>query len=267
MATRLTTPHSATPHGATEQPSTTPQQKNPVPTQRTGADELAARRGGAVTGPAPSDVPTDLHEVMNQVIHHGLRRDLRRVQEVLRRPTSLRRRVAMIEHLRWMLEQLHHHHEAEDEIIWPVVLRHHPDLESLSEQMEAEHDRLSWAIERLHATLDTWSSSGDAEDRAAVRRAAHDLTVVLEPHLQHEETVAMPALSARLTDAQWAEIDKKLHRLGSPSQMARQIFWMLDDLDDKRTEVLRSVFPKAITSVLTALFGRRERRRAELLWD
>jgi hemerythrin-like domain-containing protein len=223
--------------------------------------------GGAATGPRPgSSVPTDVHEVMNQIVHAALRRDLRRTQEVLRGPVTARRRAAMVSQLRFLLHQLHEHHTAEDEVIWPAVLRDHPDLAELAHTMEAEHDRLDWALARFAAALDTWCGTGDPADRGAVRRAAHDVSVVLEPHLLHEEQEAMPVLAQRLTAKQWKRIDRKLHGMSRPSVMARQLFWLLDDLDVPRTEVLRSVLPTPVLRVLSGVYGRRERRRAQLIW-
>jgi hemerythrin-like domain-containing protein len=239
----------------------------PRATGRSAAPAAPAAPAGALTGPRPgSTLPTDVHEVMNQIVHAALRRDLRRTEEVLRGPISARRRTAMVAQLRFLLHELHRHHTAEDEIIWPAVLVDHPDLAELSSTMEAEHHRLDWAIERLGAALDTWLASGDPADRGTVRRAAHDLSVVLEPHLRHEEEVAMPMVAQRLTARQWKRIDKKLHAMGSPSAMARQLFWLLDDLDEPRRDVLLAVLPGPVLRVLSALYGRRERRRVQLVW-
>lgn len=172
----------------------------------------------------------------------------------------------MVDHIKFLLDQLHHHHTVEDELIWPAVLRAQPDLQALFEQMEAEHARLRWVIERLQTATDSWAKTGDESHRSAVRLAAIDLETVLEPHLQHEEADAMPVIVAALSAQQWAPIDRKLRKTGAPPVMARQLFWMLDELDDRPRGVVEALLPRPVFKTMTVLFGRREARRSRLLW-
>ncbi len=232
---------------------------------RTGRQVTPQPTGGAVTGPARSaGVPTDQHEMMNTVLHHALRRDLRRVAETIRKPVGVDRRRALVDYLGFVLEQLHHHHTTEDELIWPAVLLRRPDLHALVEQMEGEHGQLGAAIQTLTAATATWSGESD---RPVVHDAVVTLESVLEPHLEHEEADAMPLICSVLTAADWAPIDKKLHRPTWPSKIAHSLLWMLDDLDPTRSAVVERLLPQPLWRALRLRYAGSWRRQQALLWS
>jgi hemerythrin-like domain-containing protein len=211
-------------------------------------------------------VQRDVHEVMNTVLHDALRRDIRRIAETLRGPVSVERRLALVGYLRFMLDRLHHHHTAEDDVIWPRVIRRRPELTDLRNQMESEHGRLGWVVERLVAAANAWETDGASARKEAVRVAVIDLGTVLDPHLRHEEEEAMPVICQALTKRDWRRIDRRLHPLSLPSNMAENILWMLDDLDPQRTAAVQSLLPKWLWRLLRPRFEAGYRRRHSLLW-
>ncbi len=221
--------------------------------------------GGAVTGPGRPAVglPTEPHEVMNTVLHHALRRDLRRLAETLRTPVGSEQRLGLAGHIRFVLDQLHHHHTTEDDLIWPAVLARRPDLQQLFERMEGEHGRLGPAIETLVTTTRAWSGESG---QSAVHDAVVSLEAVLQPHLDHEETDAMPLICSILTAADWAPIDKQLHRPTWPSKMAHSILWMLDDLDPRRAALVEALLPRPLWRALRFRYAAGWRRQQALLW-
>ena len=221
--------------------------------------------GGAMTGPADfaAGQPTDPHEVMNTVLHHALRRDLRRLSETLRTPVTGPRRAALAEHVGFVLRQLQHHHTAEDELIWPAVLRRRPDLVELFAQLAAEHGALDAVISRLTRSGAAWT---DEFGQAAMRTALAGLELVLEPHLEHEEAEAMPLICTVLTAADWATIDKHLHRPTLPSKTAETMLWMLDDLDPRQAAVVEGLLPRPLWRTLQLRYASGWRRRQALLW-
>ncbi len=232
--------------------------------QRTSHHVTPQPTGGAVTGPARSaELPTEQHEVMNTVLHHALRRDLRRLAETLRTPVGAPVRRALTDHIRFVLEQLHHHHTTEDELIWPAVLLRRPDLRGSFDEMQGEHDQLGSTIATLTAAAAAWSNDSG---RPAVHEAVVALEQVLEPHLEHEEADAMPLICSVLTAADWAPIDKNLHRPTWPSKMAAALFWMLDDLDPARSEVVEGLLPQPLWRLLRLRYAAGWRRRQAVLW-
>ena len=80
-------------------------------------------------------------------------------------------------HLDFMSEFLHHHHSAEDAVLWPVLVERVPDeLAPLVELMEAQHERVDELLQEINALVPEWSATASAADRdrlaGAARRAA-----------------------------------------------------------------------------------------------
>ncbi len=221
--------------------------------------------GGALTGPAcPSaGLPIDEHQVMNTVLHHALRRDLRRLGETLRAPVSAAQQQALAGHVEFLLDRLHHHHSIEDDLMWPAALRRRPQLHGLFEQMEDEHACLRPAVTRLTVSTADWA---DETGRPAVHDAVIALEAALEPHLQHEEADAMPQICSALCKTDWAPIDREMRRPATPAKMAQSILWMLDDLDPDRSVVVEGLLPRQLWRILRLRYAPGWRRRQALLW-
>jgi len=78
---------------------------------------------------------------MMGIVHSALRRDLVRARLVLAEPTPLtgERRTALADHVRWLMDFLHHHHTNEDEGLYPLVLEKNPAAGDLLAVMDAEN--------------------------------------------------------------------------------------------------------------------------------
>ena len=77
---------------------------------------------------------------MNQIIHAAVRRDVARTEQALRALGDGDATRAREIQTAWrnLVRELTHHHEAEDEHMWPFLQSRGVEL-SLLEQMEAEH--------------------------------------------------------------------------------------------------------------------------------
>lgn len=211
--------------------------------------------------------PDSLHVEMNTIIHHGLRRDLDRLEQVLRSPLPPEQRAAVCDHITWMLDGLHHHHVGEDEGVWPRTLAKRPDLQPLVDEMETEHQALSQASDGLRAAAATYRADDSDASREAVLAAVAHMQETTLPHLDHEEAVAMPLVLETLDDEDWAYLEKNHFRAGiSMSDEAQQFMWLLDDLDLRRAAVLKSAMPRPVLWALTAVYGPRYDRAAARRW-
>ena len=95
---------------------------------------------------------------MNQIIHAAVRRDVARTEQALRAlPDGDAARARQIQ-VAWrnLVRELTHHHEAEDELLWPFLQSRGVEL-SLLEEMEAEHVAMKTALADVAAALETSS--------------------------------------------------------------------------------------------------------------
>ena len=112
--------------------------------------------------PDDRDGPCDTR--MMGVVDSALRRDLVRARLVLEgeAPLSDRRRVALAEHLIWLMDFLHEHHSSEDAGLYPMVLRNDPSTAALVAEMDADHQRIDPAMAALVSAAERWRDNATA---------------------------------------------------------------------------------------------------------
>ena len=136
--------------------------------------------------------------------------------------------------------QLHIHHTAEDDLVWPALrqrLSHSENALSVLDAMEAEHaqvDPLLAAVDRAFASAAPAPADGPADASAdglaggpadgtpdaptdAPTDGAGRLGEVIDPlisaltsHLSHEERDALPLIGAALTGGEWRAVGRKI---------------------------------------------------------
>ncbi len=169
--------------------------------------------------------------------HRAFRRDLTRLARAAARPAGAprseparRRSVAA----GWELfkRELHLHHTAEDEIIWPALrprLAHSEHALSVLDAMEEEHSR----IDPLLAAVDAaFAGAPEARDWPGEDRLADvidELTSTLTGHLTHEERDGLPLIGVALTAAEWRRAGFRIARRNGLSAGGEMFAWILDD--------------------------------------
>jgi hypothetical protein len=92
-----------------------------------------------------------------------------------------------------VLHELHAHAAHEDEFIGPLLGRHLPGL---ADEIARQHEALGATIDAVHRQGDRLAARAEVEPGAplALYRAFQRLAAANLVHLDHEETVVMPAL-------------------------------------------------------------------------
>ncbi|MGP3937445.1 hemerythrin domain-containing protein [Nonomuraea sp. KM88] len=125
---------------------------------------------------------------MMGIVHSALQRDLERARAVLTAepyPRGRQRR-ALGEHVVWMMDFLHEHHQGEDDGLWPLVRERNPAAGPLLDSLEADHRRIAPAMESLTAVGQRYAGTTTDQARTALVAALDALTQVLVPHLDCE---------------------------------------------------------------------------------
>jgi iron-sulfur cluster repair protein YtfE (RIC family) len=118
----------------------------------------------------------------------------------------------------FLVANVRHHHETEDEELWPLVAAAAPDAAAALDALSEEHRRLDKALDALAAVAlgdgsagDEGAGDADAGDaRLALREAAVEVRDAVHGHLAAEEPVLLPALRERITDAQWKDFSQRV---------------------------------------------------------
>ncbi|MEU9845429.1 nitroreductase/quinone reductase family protein [Actinomadura sp. NPDC048032] len=88
-----------------------------------------------------------------------------------------------------MCQGLGHHHMGEDQRLFPVLERRHPELGPVLAELRDEHETISALLEELRRVL-------DAGDSASLLAEVGRLAAALEAHLDREEERLVPLLDA-----------------------------------------------------------------------
>jgi len=204
------------------------------------------------------------------IVHEALRRDLRRSRSALVTtpyPDGARC-AALAAHLGWMMQFLHNHHGGEDDGLYPMVRAANPAAGELLDRMDADHHAIHPAMDAVEFAAAAWGRSGSEVERVALVAALDELTDVLLPHLDREETEAMPLVSASITHRQWDKWDQEHNiRTKSLPVLAEEGNWLIDDLDEARRQVVLELVPLIPRLIVLYGFGPGYRRRAAARWS
>jgi iron-sulfur cluster repair protein YtfE (RIC family) len=215
--------------------------------------------------PDDANAPADTN--MMRIVHSALRRDLQRARVSLTSvpPPDDRQRVAIAEHLEWMMRFLEAHHRSEDVGLYPLVRERDPGAAPLLDEMAKDHEAIAPAVVQLERTAATLVETDEPD---ALICALDDLTDVLLPHLQREEDEVMPVVSGVITNAEWRDLEQR-HNLDGKSmaQLGREGHWLIDGATGEDRARVLGLVPRVPRLLLLHGFGPSYRRHASACWS
>lgn len=136
---------------------------------------------------------------MNTNLHHAFKREVSRLRKGVQQvdladnaaTAGLARRFAFFS------ATLHHHHQGEDQYLFDRVrIRATPAEVAVLDAMDAEHDALKLALDRLDSDFRTLSPDSDP---ATIAADFDELRTVLDGHCAHEEQAGVPIVQKYVT--------------------------------------------------------------------
>jgi len=203
---------------------------------------------------------------MNRAIHAAVRRDLDRLEAALRRlrDGDQDRAAELVRAWENLHRELVHHHEQEDELIWPALDALGVDAALLAE-MESEHGRMREALERTGERMSELERSATAEGAVAAADSVVLTRQVVESHFTHEEQELEPQMLEHVETPEWKAVEKKL-RSGGPVRGGWFFAWLLDGASPAVSTYLRSRVPAPVVLLLTRVLGRGYQRSVAPVW-
>jgi hemerythrin-like domain-containing protein len=188
-----------------------------------------------------------------------LTHDLHRRATVLLSQAALRPSVpleALSELRTYVVKNLHHHHETEDQLLWPMILKAAPETAAELDALSEEHDQLDVALHALEA-----APVASDSDRENLHRAAEEVRVLVHRHLEHEEPILFPSLTEHVSPDSWASFSQQVIAT-SPMEAAHLTVGFFDEVGTPE-EVSRILagLPEPALQFVPAM---REQARADL---
>jgi hemerythrin-like domain-containing protein len=122
-----------------------------------------------------------------------------------------KRAAAIAAYLDDLCDSIHHHHRAEDEILWPVLERAagaHVDLTELTD----DHSVLDPKLARIRAGARSLAASHAVSPELAADLA--DLRDTLTEHIGDEERTIIPLIKQYVSDQEWTRVEAAVRRRG-----------------------------------------------------
>ena len=217
----------------------------------------------------PVDVPGAGPDLVSyQLVHDAMLRDVQRLADLAERiaagatDISRDRAHAIRDYLRLLFTVIGHHHEGEDEIVWPVIADRVADATAMT-QLSVDHQQLDplfdavlIASERL--TVEPTSRLAADELAGWMRR----LATGLDAHVALEERIVFPVLRDQLPVAEYEQMERRIRKEGSLVDLAFVVPWMaaVATQDQQERALAKAGRPfRVLLAVTRRGYARRER--------
>jgi hypothetical protein len=150
-------------------------------------------------------MPCDAFDM--EIVHGVFRTELHNAPDLVRDvKAGDRKRSAIVgDHLNFIVAGLHHHHAAEDELIWPKLRARAPAQAAEITRMEAHHRGIAEGVARVQDIVASWVGSADPGLARHIIPAVEGLSAVVDEHLADEELNIVPLINEHITSAEWQE--------------------------------------------------------------
>jgi iron-sulfur cluster repair protein YtfE (RIC family) len=199
---------------------------------------------------------TDTHDMF--VVHRVFRREFPLAPKLIRgvRPGDTKRARVVAGHLRDIYLGLHHHHTAEDELLWPLLLaRIDLDADKVL-LMEAQHQRVDALLSQAAELLPGWESTAAAEPRDKLADVYDALWPVLLEHLVAEETEVLPLVAEHVTQEEWNRLGGRFERETPKNKLMLFLGALLEEATPAETATMLAKLPGP-ARLIWHLVGRR----------
>jgi iron-sulfur cluster repair protein YtfE (RIC family) len=178
--------------------------------------------------------------------HDAFKRDLQRMADAVRRGRATD--PAVRNGWATFKKQLHIHHVAEDECIWPPLREKldRPGDQAVMDLMEAEHGRIDPLLDRVDAALD-----GPGTGLAAT---VDELAESLAAHMDHEEDRALPLVETYLGPAGWESYIRSMRRTQGLRGGGEYLSWLLDGAPESTQKQVLGMLPPPVRVLFRTVF-------------
>ncbi|MGY1743054.1 MULTISPECIES: hemerythrin domain-containing protein [unclassified Blastococcus] len=203
---------------------------------------------------------TDTHDMV--IVHRAFRREFGLAPGLVRAVAAgdTARAAVLAAHVRLCLDGLHLHHTGEDAMLWPPLLERATPDAALVHRMEAQHEQVHAAIDRLRPALDRWEAEARPAVTEEVAAGLEALAAGLFEHLAEEEREILPLAARHLSEAEWEAVGQHGMAHMQRSQLPIMFGMVLEDCDDEERARMLGVLPAPVRLLARTVFARRYRR-------
>jgi hemerythrin-like domain-containing protein len=209
-------------------------------------------RGGDVTAAEPIDV-RDM-----AIVHRTFRNAFSESARLVRaNPTPSPGRVTFLaDHIDFAVGMLHHHHESEDQLLYPLLIERAPEEAATTERIEHQHRDVTAAIDAVTSAGALWRGQPSGSTGEQLASALDALNATLEPHLDDEEQQVVPLAAVTLTRHEWEAMGEAARASIPRSRMPVAFGMLLEPLDEADRAYMKAQLPAPVRLLFPILIQR-----------
>jgi hemerythrin-like domain-containing protein len=192
------------------------------------------------------------------IVHRTFRRAYDEAARLVRAaPTPSPARVTFLaDHVDFCISMLHHHHESEDELLYPRLIERAPEQAGTTEEVAHEHQLVAVAVDAASTACATWRRQPSAETGEALAASLDNLNAVLQPHLDDEEQKVVPLAAVTLTQQEWDEMGVRARAAIPRKRLGSAFGMLLEPLDDADRAYMKQSLPAPVRLLFPLLIQR-----------
>jgi hypothetical protein len=181
-------------------------------------------------------------------------------------PGDVARAAVVADHLELVHDNLHHHHTAEDELLWPLLLDRVPEeLAPLVHLMESQHATVEALLDEIAGLLPAWRRTAGPGERDRLADLHDRLHLHLVEHMDAEEERLLPIAARTVTQEEWEAMGAAA-RAGTPRSKSLLVLGMIvQDGDPEVVGLMLSSAPAPVRWLLPRLARRTYARHARVV--
>lgn len=198
----------------------------------------------------------DVREMV--VVHRMFRREYRLAPVLVRGVAAgdRTRSAVVAAHLTELTVMLHHHHQGEDELVWPRLHARTPVSTELVQRMESQHAQVGGLLGQLDELLPSWAAEPGLAQRESLAQTLDALAPALEAHLDEEEREILPLIEQHLTTREWNELGEKAVAAIPKARLLVLLGYILEEASPSERQMMLGVLPPPVRLIYKTV-GRR----------
>src|SRR4051812_25361595 len=228
--------------------------------------DVAPQPPFAVTPRRPGEPEADLTGFT--LIHRALRSGARMLADATSgiadgEPCSRERQRAIVQISLSVLHEITHHHQREDDVLWPVIAAAADgavDLEPLSD----DHTELHEVLERAGVALPLFARD-PSTGAPVLAPVLTELADLLDEHITEEEAEVFPVIREHVSAADFAACEKRFQKGSSVGHLFFVLPWVISQCSPEERAAVMADAPGMLKVLLKLSEGRWHRRRAVVL--
>jgi hemerythrin-like domain-containing protein len=111
------------------------------------------------------------------------------------------------DHIALVNELLHHHHSAEDAVLWPRLLARAPkEIDPVVHLVEGHHRGIEDLLAETGARLSAWVDGVAGDDSESLAETLQRLAAALYEHMRLEERLILPVVERHIFATEWNDM-------------------------------------------------------------